>query len=123
MMMPTRKNLAESVRDHNGKAVSVFCSGTILHPNPKLRKYYWRVFTADTPWEGDEFFRHAPMLCTAEYKTFTRRYREEGVSYLVYNYSLPRLGTILDPNHPRWEGVKFAPALEIDTDPEWNGHK
>lgn len=94
-----------------------------MHPNPRMYKYFWRVFTLDSPWEEAEFFEKTPVLSTVQFVELMEEYRVEGVPCLVYNQSIPRDGSIFDKNSEKWKGVAFAPSWDDDVGRAWNGHK
>lgn len=116
MRPPSKAHLAE--RGSHSYALS-------LHPNPRLYKHYWQVFTQDSPWEGEEFFLMAPLLSTAACMSLLERLHSEGTPYVLYGHKRPRRfpGMPFDPDSPRWREAVWAPALEDDGDPEWNGHR
>jgi hypothetical protein len=119
MQRPTKESLSRS----DGIA---FCAGNYdLHPNRRLYKYCWRVFTADCPWEGDELFQKAPRLSTAAFVELEHELTRLGAKAFVYNSKRPRHGhgLPLDPNHPRWKNREWAPSWDDDPDLEWTGHK
>ena len=119
MLMPTRETF-----ERWGQKGLAFC-GTYLHPNSRLYKYIWQVWTPNEPLEGAEFFERGPRYSTAAFREIERQLIEAGVSGFIYNSKLPRLGNdaTFDPNHPRWKNRVWAPAWEDDPDPEWDGHK
>ncbi|SOZ17171.1 conserved hypothetical protein [Cupriavidus taiwanensis] len=123
MMQPTKKNLLSLMSANDGRETQSFCSGYLPHPNPRMYKYFWRVFAMDTPWESTEFFVRAPVLTTAHFMEMYGKCRADGVSCLIYSYHLPRHGSIFDQTSAKWEGVTFAPAWDDDQDAEWRGHK
>jgi hypothetical protein len=116
MRPPTRKILAE--RGSHSYAQP-------LHPNPKLYKHDWRVFTRDSPWENDEFFLKAPLLSTAACVSLLESLQANEEPYVLYGQKRPRRFSAMpfDPESVRWCGATWAPALEDDPDPEWNGHR
>jgi len=119
MIQPTRNNFFRTA----GKNQQVWC-GSFIHPNPKLYKYYFQVYTPDLPWEGSDFFENAPRLCAAELKTLMDQFRAERRSCFIYNVRRPRAGaTPFDRSSERWRDVPFAPAWENDPDPEVDGVK
>jgi len=123
MMQPTKMNLLSVISASEGRGTQSFCLGYMPHANPRMYKYFWRVFVMDTPWENREFFERAPILTTAQFMDLYAKYRANGVSCLIYNYHLPRHGSIFDQTSAKWEGVTFAPAWDDDPDAEWQGHK
>lgn len=97
-----------------------------LSGHPKLYKYFWQVFSVESPWENDEFFASAPQLCTADMVQTTERLLAAGHSCVLYGWKRPRTGpgTPWKLDHPRWKDVAFAPPREDDTDEiSLGGHK
>lgn len=119
MLRPTK----EEFQRWRGTGLAFF--GTYLHPNPKLYKYTWQIWTPDSPLEGSEFFEQGPRYSTAKYREIEKQMFNAGVSGFVYNRQLPRLGIgkPFDLTHPRWANRVWAPAWEDDPDPECDGHK
>ena len=120
MLRPTKINLAKS------RVGISFCSGDYsLNPNRRVYKYYWQVFTEDSPWEDSEFFANAPKLSIAAYMTLVEELKLRGKPAFVYNSKRLREGhgLPLDMNHPRWKGCVLAPSLEDDSDPAYEGWK
>lgn len=125
MIYPTHANLTS----HSDPAAPriMHTSGLLgPHGNPRHYKSFWQVFSADSPYEGDEFFERAPKLCNAAYEQEIARIVGRGMSCLVYGFRLPRR----DPtnpfklDHPKWQGCEFAPCWDEDTDPiVAGGHK
>lgn len=123
MMEPTKANLERAIGREGKKPAQIFCLGYMPHPNPRMYKYYWRVFTLDSPWEGSDFFKNATLLSTAEFMELREKYRIEEVPCLIYSYHRPREGAIFDRTSERWKDVSYAPSWEADADREWHGHK
>jgi len=99
-----------------------------VHPNPRFYKYYWRVFHADSPFVGVNFFRQCERICTYEAMNLIKRLQEKGRGYIIYNVRFPRAGDDVpfDFTHNRWRGVGeliIAPQFDDDADPEYQGHK
>lgn len=96
-----------------------------LHPVPKFYKHYWQIFTLDSQWEGEEFLRLEPHLSTAACMQRLEQLRARGEPYMLYGSKRPRrfLGMPFDPASERWRHANWAPALDDDSDPEWNGHR
>ena len=119
MLSPNRKTLA---RREPGIGL---WQATHIHPNRRSFKYLWQIYTIDSPWEDDQFFANAPVLCTHDAMRTIEALAEAGQAYLVYNRRLPRRGADVpfDPEHPRWRGHEFACAYDDDLDPVWNGFK
>ncbi len=61
MLRPTKANLARS-----SGGVS-FCSADYsLNQNRRVYKYYWQVYTEDSPWEDDRSFKGATIPSTED---------------------------------------------------------
>ena len=105
-----------------GRSISY---ATGLHPNPRLYKYYWQVFTLDSDWEGPEFREKASPLCTSACMLKLDELTLSNSLYVLYGWKRPRRfpGMPFDPNSERWKDAQWAPALEDDSDPEWSGHR
>ena len=118
MLSPTKEHLSKD-------GGIWFCDGTRVHPNPRLYKYYWQVFTIDSEHEGYEFFKNAADLSIAAYFALIKQLRLEKKSAMIYNFKLLRHnhGLPLDMNHPRWKDLVMALSFEDDTDPLYQGHK
>jgi hypothetical protein len=118
MLQPTYKNLQRY--DPNDPVGVIYASGSPgPQGNPRLWKYYWQVFSAESPWEDGEFFQSAPLLCNADFEKEVGRLVALGHNCMVYGIRRPRA----DPANPweiyspKWEGVKFAMSYDKDTDP------
>lgn len=119
MIAPTRENWERFTPD----GLASFAQR--LHPQARFYKYLWQVWTPKSDFEGQDFFQFGPRFSTAQYVALRERMLQAGEPAWVYNQQLPRLGagTPFDPEHPRWQGVVFAPAWDDDSDPVWQGHK
>ena len=125
MMRPTCKNLQEIA---DGETASVHIASGSAGPqgNPRLYKYFWRVFSAQSPWEGDDFFMHAPALCTADYEKEVERLLALNLSCLIYGFRRPRKdpSNPWDLSNPKWKDRQFAISWDEDDDPIVDGgHK
>lgn len=124
MLLPTRKTLL-SLSSSGNQQPAILFSCPAIHPDTRLWKYYWQIFTLDSTWESNEFFEKATWLCTANFHKLIDQYEIEGVNCIDYNKRQPRL----DPSAPwdmtsaKWNGVTFAPLWIVDPDPIWNGYK
>ncbi|MFA6107409.1 MAG: hypothetical protein WDA75_01440 [Candidatus Latescibacterota bacterium] len=96
-----------------------------MHPNPRLWKYRWWVFHRESTAEGRVFLEPEHSLCTARAMEVLEDLQQREMFYLVYNRGYPRRdpSNPFNPGHPRWAGVKWAPAWEEDPDSVWRGHK
>ena len=120
MILPNKRSLARWSR--KGPSIE---QGTSIHPKPRFYKYLWQIYTADSPWENDEFFEKAPRLCTHDAMRTISALAEAGKAHIVYNYHLPRRGPEVpfDFESARWRGCKVACAYDDDPDPVWKGFK
>lgn len=101
----------------------IYASGLGPAGNPRFYKYLFRVFSDESPWEGDSFFRHAPLLSVADFYAETERLLQAGKSCAVYVVRRPRLDPAnpWDLSSPRWQGASFAPPWDEDPDPLVDG--
>jgi len=97
--------------------------GYWVHRNPEFYKYYFYVFTEDSPEEGRAFFRKENRLCIHDYLERKAEINARKGLAWVYNVRLPRRGpaTPFDENHPRWKDAEWAPPLDEDPDPPVKG--
>lgn len=94
--------------------------------NPRLWKYYWRVFSAECPWEDDDFFQLAPVLGNAAFEEEVGRILGLGQNCMVYSFRRPRADPAnpWDRTSPRWQDVEFAVSYDEDSDQiVWGNHK
>lgn len=124
-MTPPTKDHLLSATDGGTSPGVIFAGVSRMHPNPRFYKYYWRIFTFDSPWEGPDFFARTTELSTFNAMRLISQYREERISCLVYNRKEPRLDPVApwDLTSARWRGRRFAPAWDDDPDPVWDGYK
>lgn len=118
MMLPTYLNLAR-ITDAGTAAVFIASGPSGPQGNPRMYKYLWRVFSAQSPVEGSDFFMHAPILCTADYLNEVQRLISSNHSCMIYGFRRPRkdLANPWDLTNARWKGVQFASGWDDDTDP------
>jgi hypothetical protein len=124
MLTPTFQNFHRRCED--GPFVSYARLSSTMSSRPRLYKYLWQIFTSESPWENEDFFRHTPYLCTAALLCEIQRLTNAGHSCIIYGITRPRKGSGApwDMNHPRWKNATFAPSWDDDTDPVcMNGHK
>jgi len=120
MPAPSHERLRrEKERGRSG----VYFSGRFVHPRPEFYKYYFYLFTEDSPQEGRAFFNKDNRLCIAAYQKRCREIEASGGLAYAYNERHPRRGdaTPFDESHPKWDGVEWAPPLEEDPDPAVEG--
>ncbi|WP_341314540.1 hypothetical protein WN982_04275 [Paraburkholderia sp. IMGN_8] len=119
MLFPTRK----SFERYSSDGLTYFSTG--LHPNPRLFKYLWQIWTPDSPLEGEEFLRSGPLLSTGKFVEIEQQMLQARKSGFVYNRCRVRmgLGSPFNLDHPRWKVTEWAPSWDDDPDPVWNGYK
>lgn len=117
MILPTHAALA--------RVSPLLLQGMVLHPNPRLYKFRWRVFTSASCLEGEEFLARVERLSTAACAALLTELRAAEVPYLLYPVRHPRRheGMPFDPQHERWRNADWAPPFEMDEDPEWQGYR
>jgi len=94
--------------------------GSFLHPNPKLYKTYWSVYSFDSgsdPW--------AESLCTAEAMKRMSTLKTRRLEHMVGNRHVLRVnsGIPINNEHRRWVNYEFAPDFDKDEDPLWEGYR
>lgn len=122
--------------------------GTLLHDNPRLYKYRWMIFTPSESIETrpshqaraefgngiewDEFWgmpcdavrrKTPPALSTAAAMWRIRELHNAGVTMLIGNRRVRRLGAATPWSDHKVSIGAHAPAYEDDLDPAWHGHK
>lgn len=117
-MRPPSKAMLQRCRGMASYALS-------LHPNPRLYKHHWQIFTRDSALEGESFLQQAPRLSTAACMQRLAELGRTGEPCLLYGGKRPRLfaGMPFDRTSARWQRADWATALEDDADPEWNGYR
>ena len=119
MRIPDLKRIRQE-HQHEPKILR-WCSP--LHPNPRVWKHTWRLFTRYSTSEGDAFLRSPrEALCTAEAMNLLARYRESGETVWIYGSKMPRRDPAacpFDPDHPKWRNTAWAPPFDEDPDPVW----
>jgi len=124
MMKPAYARLPPWLPDGPG---IIYASGPMApEGNPRHYKYFWQVFSLESPIEGGEFLLHAPALCNAQYEAEVARLHARGLTCMVYGWRRPRKDPAnpWDLNNEKWKGVEFAPSWDEDPDPiVAGGHK
>jgi hypothetical protein len=101
-----------------------FFGGSRLSGNPRLTKYYWRIFWGGSPCDGLDFFQTTP-LATKEALELIEALQKQGACFCVYNFRLRRLGvSIWNMNSPVHQGKEWATVYDDDPDPiSASGHR
>lgn len=123
MQRPSFSELAK----YHGKATVLFCSGTLAWRdlNPRFYKFRWWVFHEESPIDGPGFLAERYSLCTSDAMALLETLKEDGKPCFLYNSRRRRLGPETPFRHDpesmsHWN---WAPALDEDRDPEFEGHK
>lgn len=117
MLIPTFEKLVAYNAERGPKIRNAGCSS--VHPNPRMYKYYWWIFTEHSPVEGTAFLTEPYRLSIFDFQQQLKHCKENNLSAFIYNERRYRL----DPSLPfdfdklRQEGVSFAPCFDDDTDP------
>jgi hypothetical protein len=125
MMHPIYKNLHKTTCGENA-LVRIATGSAEPQGNPRLYKYFWRVFSAQSTLEGDDFLMHAPALCSADYGKEVERLVALNLPCLIYGFRRPRNdpSNPWDLSNPKWADRQFAVSWDEDTDPiVMGGHK
>lgn len=96
------------------------------HADPRLNKYRWWVFWRGSACDGREFLAEDYGMCTADAMALMERLTLSQERHWVYNQRMPRDEpgvTPFDRASAKWRNTQFAPSLNEDTDPEWNGFR
>jgi hypothetical protein len=122
MMLPTYRNL-KATTSWWRPSFSI-CSGSYgPQGNPRFYKYYWRIFSLESPWEDADFFKNAPAFCNADCEKEIARLLRKRRSCLIYGFKRPRRDPAnpWDLTHPKWAKAEFAVSWDEDSDPVVEG--
>jgi hypothetical protein len=117
----------ESLRSRK-EFTALFISGSNLVPSPRLYKYYWWIYSLESPYEnaGEVFYKDEHRLSTKRAVELIDRLHTEKISYAYVKIKHQRLGNkIWDYERLKEEfpNIKFAPSYNEDTDATWREHK
>jgi hypothetical protein len=124
----TKEAIKNNLEIKNKDFKSVFVSGSNLHPNPILYKYYWWIYSLESEQKSanDVFYKKAYRINTKEFEEESKRLQDNKISFAYINIKLHRLNTIFDYRKlkEKYPDMEFAPAYEDDNDEIIeNGHK
>ena len=94
-----------------------------IHPDPRMYKYVWWIWTRASPWDGTAFFANTPALSMGQFRQIERQLIDAREHFFVYGIQRPRRGSALERSTPQWAHAIFAPAYDEDDDIAWQGHK
>lgn len=119
MRLPDLQRIRE---EHDaGPKILRWCSP--LHPDPRLWKHDWWLFTRHAALDGQAFLGSLrERMCTAEAMAWLEIYRQRGETVWIYGGKHPRRDPVVspfDPDHPKWRNALWAPAYDEDNDPVW----
>ena len=93
------------------------------HPNPRLWKHHWWLFTRHSATDGQAFLSsRRERMCTAEAMAWLTIYRQRGETVWIYGLKRPRRdpdASPFNPEHPKWRRAHWAASFEQDNDPVW----
>ena len=124
----TKENAKKRLEARGEDFMAIFVSGSDLHLNPKMYKYYWWIYSMESEEKSaaEVFYSKAYRLTTKEFEKESIRLQDNKISFAYVNTKLHRLGTIFDYEKllKEFPDIEFAPAYEDDSD-EMNeeGHK
>lgn len=121
MIQPTYAN----AQCHKLPSVHVIIASGSRTPqgDPLAFKYFWRVFSVRSAWEGDEFWQNAPVFSLFSFEQEIRRLLSEDITCLLYGFRQPRRNAPIPLNliNPRWASRQFAVSYDDDLDPIMDG--
>ena len=124
----TKENAKKRLDQRGQDFMAIFVSGSNLHPNPKMYKYYWWIYSMESKEKSaaEVFYSKAHRLTTKKFEKESIRLQDNKISFAYVNIKLHRLGSIFDYEKllKEFSDIEFAPAYEDDSD-EMNeeGHK
>ncbi len=123
----TKENAKKRLEDRGEDFMAIFVSGSNLHPNPKMYKYYWWIYSMESQERSaaEVFYTKAYRLTTKEFEEESIRLQDK-ISFAYVNRKLHRLGSIFNYEKlkEKYPDMEFAPAYENDNDEMIeNGHK
>ena len=116
MKTPSLTKINES--KYSGKIY--FAGSRPVHENPRWYKYFWFLFTAESPTDGHSFLSDENKLTFFEFERELERVKGIGLEAWVYNVKLHRIGgdSPFDETKLRSRGItEFAPSFDQDLDP------
>jgi hypothetical protein len=123
----TKENAKKRLEDRGEDFMAIFVSGSNLHPNPQMYKYYWWIYSMESQEKSaaEVFYTKAYRLTTKEFEEESIRLQDK-ISFAYVNRKLHRLGSIFNYEKlkEKYPDMEFAPAYENDNDEMIeNGHK
>lgn len=124
----TKERALEELKKRGKDFLIAFMSGSNLHPNPKLYKYHWWIFSLESKENSaaEVFYKDEHKLTTKEFITEYDRLCKDKISFAYVNSKSYRLGAVFnyDKLKNEFPDIEFAPKYEDDTDEmAEDGHK
>ena len=124
----TKENAKKRLEARGEDVIVMFVSGSNLHPNPRMYKYYWWIYSMESQEisAAEVFYSKAYRLTTKEFEEESIRLQDNKISFAYVNTKLHRLGTTFNYEKlkEKYPDIEFAPAYEDDNDEMIeNGHK
>ncbi len=116
----TKENGLKRLKQSGEDFLVAFISGSNLHPNPKLYKYYWWIYSLESKENSaaEVFYKKEHRLTTKEFEKESARLEDNKISFAYVNSKYHRLGTIFnyDKLIKEFPDIEFAPKYEDDND-------
>lgn len=124
----TIKAAKEWIKKRNEEFSIIFVSGSNIHPNPTMYKYYFWIYSMESKENSakDVFYKKEYQLSIAKFEKEVQRLKNNKISFAYVNRKYHRLGSIFNYEKlkEKYPEIEFAPAFNNDID-EMNdkGHK
>lgn len=124
----TKQSAKKYLEIRNKEFIAMFVSGSNLHPNPKLYKYYWWIYAIDSKEDNAEkvFYQDKYRLTTKEFMDEYERLNKEKISFAYVNVKYHRLGASFNYDKLKQLNPDIEFALKFDDDNDEiskDGHK
>lgn len=124
----TKENGLKRLKQSGEDFMIAFISGSNLHPNPKLYKYYWWIYSMESKENSavQVFYKKEHRLTIKEFEKESARLQDSKISFAYVNSKQHRLGTVFNYNKliKEFPDIEFAPKYEDDNDESIEGgHK
>lgn len=117
----TKENALKKLNQSGRDFMIAFISGSNLHPNPKLYKYYWWIYSLESKENSaaEVFYKKEHRLTVKEFKKESARLEDNKISFAYVNSKRHRLGTIF--NYDKL--VKEFPSIDFSQKYEENNYE
>ena len=124
----TKENAKKRLEQRGQDFMAIFVSGSNVHPDPKMYKYYWWIYSMESKEKSaaEVFYSKAHRLTTKKFEEESIRLQNNKISFAYVNRKLHRLGSIFDYEKlkEKYPDMEYAPVYEDDNDEMIeNGHK